>query len=35
LRIGHAFFCILIAHLGGLIVRYLATTCPPGILTER
>jgi hypothetical protein len=35
LRIGHAFFCMLIAFLGGMIVRYLAATCPRPADTER
>jgi hypothetical protein len=35
LRIGHAFFCILVAFLGGGIVRYLAATCQVPAATER
>jgi hypothetical protein len=35
LHIGHAFFCILIAFVGGVIVRYLAATCPESAVTER
>ena len=35
LRIGHAFFCILIAFLGGGIVRYVAATCPQPAAAER
>jgi hypothetical protein len=35
LRIGHAFFCMLIAFLGGGIVRYQAATCEEPPATER
>jgi hypothetical protein len=35
LHIGHAFFCILIALLGGVIVRYLAATCQEPAAKER
>jgi hypothetical protein len=35
LHIGHAFFCILIALLGGVMVRYLAATCQEPAATER
>ena len=35
LRIGHAFFCVLIAFVGGGIVRYLAATGPQSAMTER
>jgi hypothetical protein len=35
LRIGHAFFCILIALVGGWIVRYLAATGPQPAASER
>jgi hypothetical protein len=35
LRIGHAFFCLLIAFLGGGIVRSLAATCQEPAATER
>jgi len=35
LRIGHAIFCMLIAFLGGEVVRYLAATRPQPDATER
>ena len=35
LRIGQAFCCVLVAFLGGGIVRYLAATCPQATVTER
>jgi hypothetical protein len=35
LRIGHAFFCMLIAFVGGGVVRYLAATCQDTAATER
>jgi hypothetical protein len=35
LRIGHSFCCVLVAVLGGGIVRYLAATCPQPTSAER
>jgi hypothetical protein len=35
LRIGHAVFCVVIALLGGEVVRYLASKCPQPAAAER